>query len=77
MAGTTTILGHRWTTTGILGVFKVHGQDEPRAFPPWVTLPGGQDLAKARRWHFFFAWLFVVNGLLYLAYSLISGHGAI
>ena len=27
-----------------------------------------------RRWHFFFAWLFVVNGLLYLAYSIASRH---
>jgi thiosulfate reductase cytochrome b subunit len=27
-----------------------------------------------RRWHFFFAWLFVINGLIYLIYSLVSGH---
>jgi hypothetical protein len=27
-----------------------------------------------RRWHFFFAWLFVINGLAYVAYSLWSPH---
>ena len=28
----------------------------------------------ARSWHFFFAWVFVVNGLCYIAYSLWSRH---
>jgi thiosulfate reductase cytochrome b subunit len=42
------------------------------AFPPWATLPGWQDLAGGRRWHFFFAWLFVLNGLLYVVYALTS-----
>jgi thiosulfate reductase cytochrome b subunit len=28
----------------------------------------------ARRWHFFFAWLFLINGLAYVGYSLISRH---
>jgi thiosulfate reductase cytochrome b subunit len=27
-----------------------------------------------RRWHFFFAWLFVVNGAVYLLYGLLGGH---
>jgi len=31
-------------------------------FPDWVTLPGSQWLEMGRRWHFFFAWLFVKNG---------------
>lgn len=43
------------------------------AFPPWLTLPSWQDLAAGRRWHFFFAWIFVLNGLTYLVYALISG----
>ena len=43
-------------------------------FPSWITLPSYRDLATGRRWHFFFAWLFVLNGLAYLAYSLLSGH---
>jgi thiosulfate reductase cytochrome b subunit len=74
LVGVTNLAGTSFTTTGILGVSKVAGVDTPRAFPSWVTLPGGQDLATARRWHFLFAWLFVVNGLAYLVYSLASGH---
>ena len=36
------------------------------AIPHWLTLPGWQDLAGGRRWHFFFAWIFVSNGLVYV-----------
>ncbi len=43
------------------------------AFPPWTTLPGWRDLATGRQWHFFFAWLFVLNGLVYGLYVLLSG----
>ena len=43
-------------------------------FPDWVTLPGSQWLAMGRRWHFFFAWLFVGNGALYAALAIASGH---
>lgn len=45
-----------------------------RGFPSWLTIPSSQYLAMGRRWHFFFAWLFVVNGLLYLTYSIASRH---
>jgi len=44
------------------------------AFPAWLTLPAFQDLAAGRRWHFFFAWVFVINGIVYLAHGLSSGH---
>ena len=40
-----------------------------RGFPHWITLPCYRDLATGRRWHFFFAWLFVINGLVYLVYA--------
>jgi thiosulfate reductase cytochrome b subunit len=43
-------------------------------FPRWLTLPGYQDLGLGRRWHFFLAWLFVVNGLAYLGFGLIGPH---
>jgi thiosulfate reductase cytochrome b subunit len=43
-------------------------------FPGWATLPAVQDLASGRRWHLLFAWCFVINGAIYLAYSLWSGH---
>ena len=74
LVGVTNLAGTSFTTTGVFGVSKVAGVDTPRAFPSWATLPAGQDLATARRWHFLFAWLFVVNGLAYLVYSLTSGH---
>jgi thiosulfate reductase cytochrome b subunit len=44
------------------------------AFPGWATLPGDQWLAMGRRWHFFFAWLFVANGTAYALLALFSGH---
>jgi thiosulfate reductase cytochrome b subunit len=37
-------------------------------------VPSWRDLATGRRWHFFLAWLFVLNGLIYLLAGLISGH---
>ena len=45
-------------------------------FPSWITVPSGQWLAMGRRWHFFFAWLFVINGIVYLAHSIASRHVA-
>lgn len=68
------IAGLKFPTTGVLGVSNVDGEPTKRAFPEWITIPSFQDLAVGRRWHFFFAWLFVINGLLYLGFSLLSGH---
>lgn len=53
--------------------FVRFGDGSGAPFPGWLILPGWQDLASGRRWHFFFAWLFVVNGLAYVAYALASG----
>ncbi|WP_108123932.1 cytochrome b/b6 domain-containing protein [Saccharospirillum mangrovi] len=61
-------------TTGVLGLSTHEGTSRQRAFPAWLTLPSYQDLAAGRRWHFFFAWVFVINGLVYLIHSLASGH---
>jgi thiosulfate reductase cytochrome b subunit len=73
--GVTRILGHEFNTTGVLGLSAgMDGESVPRGFPAWITLPGGQWLAMARRWHFFFAWVLVINGLAYLAYTLASRH---
>ncbi len=41
--------------------------------PGWLTLPSYRDLATGRNWHFFFAWIFVANGTIYLLYILFSG----
>jgi thiosulfate reductase cytochrome b subunit len=73
--GTTQIFGHELRTTGVLGLSRdPDGELAQRGFPSWATLPGSQWLAMARRWHFFFAWVFVINGALYLAYSISSRH---
>ena len=71
--GTTTVFGRTFDTTGVLGVSAFQGQDQQRAFPAWATLPSDQDLATGRRWHFLFAWIFILNGLAYLGYSLATG----
>jgi thiosulfate reductase cytochrome b subunit len=44
------------------------------AWPDWITIPSYTDLADARHWHIFFAWILVANGALYLAWSLGSRH---
>jgi thiosulfate reductase cytochrome b subunit len=72
--GVTRIFGAEFDTTGYLGVVKRDGQWIPSTFPPWMMLPGPQWLSMARSWHFFFAWVFVLNGLAYVLYSLWSRH---
>lgn len=73
--GITSIGSHAFDTTGVLGLSKGYdGKLEGRGFPQWLTLPSYRDLATGRRWHFFFAWLLVINGLAYLLYSFLSGH---
>jgi thiosulfate reductase cytochrome b subunit len=74
-AGITRVFGQEFDTTGVLGVSAgADGQPVPRGFPAWATLPGLQWLAMGRRWHFFFAWVLVINGLAYVAYTLTSRH---
>jgi Ni/Fe-hydrogenase b-type cytochrome subunit len=67
-------LGHRIDTTGLLGVQLTESGPTARAFPSWITIPGYFWLAGGRRWHFFFGWLFAINGLLYFVYNLLNGH---
>ncbi|MGH7165162.1 MAG: cytochrome b/b6 domain-containing protein [Nitrospiraceae bacterium] len=68
--GVTTVLGHSFETTGVLGF----SSDSTRGFPSWATLPSGKWLAMGRQWHLFFAWIFVLNGLLFGLYALLSRH---
>ena len=70
MRGVTTVLGRQFDTTGVLGYSDGSG----RAFPAWATIPGARWLAMGRQWHLFFAWLFVINGLLFAAYGFVSRH---
>ena len=44
----------------------------PFVFPRWATLGGW--LAGALAWHFAAMWLLVVDGAIYLAYGVLSGH---
>ena len=72
--GVTTILGHSFDTTGVLGSSTAaDGEPADRAFPSWTTLPSDQDLTGGRSWHYLFAWVFVLNGAGYLLYGLLSG----
>ena len=72
--GKTRFAGTDFTTTGVLGLSEVDGRPAGRAFPSWATIPGPQWLAMARRWHLFFAWLFVINGVAYVLYTIFSRH---
>ena len=74
--GATRIGGATFDTTGVLGVSKRSSDDRNvvRGFPEWATIPGSRSLALGRRWHFFFAWLWVINGACYLLWSLASRH---
>jgi thiosulfate reductase cytochrome b subunit len=75
LRGETRIGAHRFDTTGVLGVSpNAAGVPTRRGFPAWATLPGPRNLAEGRRWHFFFAWLFVINGLAYWLWSWRSRH---
>jgi thiosulfate reductase cytochrome b subunit len=62
-------------TTGKLGLIgNADGDFTERAFPRWATIPGWRSLSLGRRWHFFFAWLFVANLAAYYIFGLINGH---
>ncbi|MCJ2015567.1 cytochrome b/b6 domain-containing protein [Methylobacterium sp. J-076] len=72
--GVTTVLGRTFDTNGVLGSSTgADGEAADRGFPAWATLPSDQGLTGGRSWHFFFAWAFVLNGLAYLLYGLVSG----
>jgi thiosulfate reductase cytochrome b subunit len=66
--GVTRLFGREFETTGIFGL----SGDTERGFPAWATLPSERWLAMGRRWHLFFAWVFVINSAAWLGYSLAS-----
>jgi thiosulfate reductase cytochrome b subunit len=64
-----------FATTGVLGVSaNAAGETVERGFPRWLTLPSWRELSLGRRWHFFFAWLFVANLVVYFAAGFLNGH---
>jgi thiosulfate reductase cytochrome b subunit len=72
--GITKVGGLTFDTTGLFGWSGKEGMREQRGFPAWATIPSYRSLADGRRWHFFFAWLFVINGAIYLLWSFLGGH---
>ena len=73
--GFTRIYGKEFDTTGWLGLVKdSDGEWIASTFPQWMMLPGPQWLSMARLWHFFFAWVFVLNGLAFVVYAIASRH---
>jgi thiosulfate reductase cytochrome b subunit len=73
LVGVTRVGGREFVTTGVFGVSRRGDELLELGFPPWATWPPGLDLATSRRWHFFFAWVFALNGAAYVAYGLASG----
>ena len=74
LKGVTRIGSLEIPTTGVLGASVINGELRPRGFPTWITIPSYRNLAEGRRWHFFFAWFFVINGFVYLVYGFFAGH---
>ena len=74
--GVTQVGRHVFNTDGVLGASREEGaaRQTERGFPSWATIPGRQYLATARNWHLFFAWVFVLNGVAYVAFTVFSGH---
>jgi thiosulfate reductase cytochrome b subunit len=73
--GVTRVLGREFDTTGVLGLSQnADGRLAARGFPWWATIPDNQWLSMARSWHFFFAWVLLINGIAYVGYSAASRH---
>lgn len=75
LRGITQIGNARFDSTGVLGASNNPNGVRVRAVAPsWAMIPGTRNLAAGRRWHFFFAWTWVINGAIYLLWSLGSRH---
>lgn len=64
-----------WSGMLIYWAFPTYSIGPVHFFPRWFydlfNIP--QRLAEGMALHFFFMWLFVINGVLYVAYTIISG----
>jgi thiosulfate reductase cytochrome b subunit len=73
--GVVRVGNHEFDSTGILGVSSdATGNRSERAFPSWATIPSVRFLAAGRRWHFFFAWVLVINSAAFLCWSFARRH---
>ena len=59
-AGWLRIGSHRWITTGFISGL--------------LTLPSSRDLTVSQRWHLFFSWVLMINGLVYFIAGFATGH---
>jgi thiosulfate reductase cytochrome b subunit len=72
--GITTVFGRTFVTTGWLGwTNDGMGSRGAHAFSATITIPGYQDLAGGRRWHFFFAWAGALCWAAWLVSAAIKG----
>lgn len=62
--------GRALETTGLLG----WSNGNAVAFPAWATHPSARNLAAARNWHLFLAWVLIVNGIAFWLFSLAKRH---
>ncbi|MGV8923145.1 MAG: cytochrome b/b6 domain-containing protein, partial [Thermomonas sp.] len=75
LRGITQVGGASFDTTGFLGATNNPSSVRVRAVAPsWAMIPGTRNLAAGRRWHLFFGWAWVINGAVYLLWSLGSRH---
>jgi thiosulfate reductase cytochrome b subunit len=72
MSGLNILAAHPHLYWGLRSTFADPWISTP-SVPNWLLIPQGRNLAEARHWHFLFAWIFVLNGLAYLAWGLVSG----
>lgn len=72
MSGINILMAHPHLYWGLRSTFDSPWINIPRA-PDWLMVPMHRDLAPARGWHFLFAWVFVLNGLVYLAFVAFGG----
>ena len=72
MSGLNILAAHPHLYWGIRSTFADPWLSTPTV-SDWLLIPQGRNLAEARNWHFLFAWVFVVNGLVYLTFGLFSG----
>lgn len=59
---------------GEYGANADHPWWSPPQFPGWATIPSTYNLALARHWHLFFAWVFAFGLLAHMIISLINRH---
>ncbi|PXB00078.1 hypothetical protein DMC47_00105 [Nostoc sp. 3335mG] len=59
---------------GVYGANHDRPWFDPPHFPGWATIPSTYNLALARNWHLFFAWIFAFGLLAYMIVSLLNRH---